>query len=602
MNSLRFFFVLSVVLISSPIHAASEVRLVLGDQPLFLGESFTFYVVVDDSGAVPDPIVPDSPSLTIQKVGGVASEAADGRKRYTVTYEAIPLRPGSAIIPSFSISAGGAVLETDAQTVEIGTPTETDQMELTVSFSEETCYVGQPITVTFTWESKLSLNGIRALDLRIPALSDGSFKQFATLSKIDPSSPKAIGIPLGSERVIAEVAAGDGAERPDRITFQRVVVPAYPGRIDLPAPTVVCAFVAPRDRRFKGSRYPSYFNNDFFDNDLRGEFEKVYCAGKPTSLQVLPLPVEGKPNGFDESGIIGKFQLDAIAEPTVLKAGQPLTLTLFADGHPFPQTIRIPKLAAVSSVPVHFHVPDEQAAAKLVGHGMIAVRSLRPIRPNTPEIPLIRIPYFDPATKSYGEATAGPIAITVTKADAATSFDADFGDGSALKNEVGLNETGIGANTEGVQQLKSVAPVAPLFRRAWWWVLLALPVVVAGIALWWDRVRARIAADPDGHRARLAHRRYTSAISSGVDTETATCDYLADRYRCRRGTHTLAELVGVAEQMEPEVADSLAALADAGSRRLAIDYGNSGVDRATKNELDDAVRRIESCSPSRDLR
>ena len=84
----------------------------------------------------------------------------------------------------------------------------------------------------------------------------------------------------------------------------------------------------------------------------------------------------------------------------------------------------------------------------------------------------------------------------------------------------------------------------------------------------------------------------------------ATCCYLADRLRRRRGTDSLAELATLADkQGAPQAA--LKTLQRIGARELTACYGHHAyaTDEADTlpSELDRAVEQIEAAHPSRKL-
>jgi hypothetical protein len=96
----------------------------------------------------------------------------------------------------------------------------------------------------------------------------------------------------------------------------------------LPSATLLCSYSEPRSAKFKGARYPGYFNNDFFDEDVSGEYQRFLIRSSPLTLRVQPLPENGRPADFH--GIIGKFRAEATVDPTSIGVGQPVTLTLRA--------------------------------------------------------------------------------------------------------------------------------------------------------------------------------------------------------------------------------------------------------------------------------
>lgn len=562
----------------------------------FVGQPFDFFIVAENSGAIPDPELPVTPDFMLRVGDGLVSED-EGLRTYTLTGQAIPLRAGEANFPSFNLSSGGLLLATPTHRLKIEEPSESGTMKLEVHLSQDRCYVGEPVTLTFAWTSQSSLHGIRALRVKVPALTDPSLRHHPPLRDIDPASQHAIGVPVNGQRLIARVHSKSDSEG-GRITFQKLLIPSRAGSIDLPPATLICAVTPTREKRFKGSRYPSYFNNDFFDEDLPEAYEKVFCRSQSLRLEVLALPAEGRPENFDAIGSVGAFQLTATAKPRVLEAEQPLTLSLRASGHPFPQTLKIPGAERISSVGLLFHLPESSARTRLEGSELISTHTLRPMREGVKEIPVLRIPYFDPGSKSYGVAEAGPISIEVAPGRKANASEAEFGDGSRLQTSVLSTESGISANYEGPLVLQaSPSHHRPLSSQPLWWLLLTAPPLALGASLFSYRRATRIADDPDGFRARRAYLEFRRSRAAGTCPGDAARSYLADRNRRRRDAHTLTELAGLAShQGAPETA--VKTLYQAGANELTATYRDSEEPPLPAARIDEAINAIESANPS----
>ena len=142
-------------------------------------------------------------------------------------------------------------------------------------------------------------------------------------------------------------------------------------------------------------------------------------AQSPTiSINVLPLPTEGKPEDF--SGMVGSYSFSANFDRTNLKVGEALTLAISIKGDGTPGTITDPKLPDFSefrSVP-----PENSINKKVSGNKVITSKDIKvflyPKKKGTFEIPAITYSWFNPAKKKYETASAGPWTIEVEKGDA----------------------------------------------------------------------------------------------------------------------------------------------------------------------------------------
>ena len=370
----------------------------------------------------------------------------------------------------------------------------------------------------FTWTSRVSLNGVRALDLLLPMLTDSRLKAHLPQKPTDAKDPQSIGLPVGSTRIIARYDELPGDPPQSRIRFRRVLVPHEPGTYYFAPSTLLCSYFEPKDQRFRGARYPSYFNNDFFDHDLKGEFERLLTRSEPLALTVDPLPAAGRPDSFD--GIVGEFSIQAEATPQVLTTGEQVTLTLRATGHPFPQVLELPALASRRALPHSFAIPRERAHPR-IENGIHTIRqSLRPLRANLPAIPPLRFSFFDPETGQYGEAATEAIPLTVSEAAKVTSFDAQLNAGSPLKNRVQPTPPGITHNRTGPQVLDPQTPPGSLARSGKFWIpVLILPPLLCALGIGILSRRRREARDPPppGHAAPTASSFRTSRPTASRD-------------------------------------------------------------------------------------
>jgi hypothetical protein len=138
----------------------------------------------------------------------------------------------------------------------------------------------------------------------------------------------------------------------------------------------------------------------------------------PVTINVLPLPTEGKPDDF--SGMVGNYSFSANFDRTNLKVGEALTLSISISGDGIPGTITDPKLPDFSefrSVP-----PENSIDKKVRGNKVVTTKNVKvflyPKKKGTFEIPAITYSWFNPAKKKYETASAGPWTIEVEKGDA----------------------------------------------------------------------------------------------------------------------------------------------------------------------------------------
>ena len=157
-------------------------------------------------------------------------------------------------------------------------------------------------------------------------------------------------------------------------------------------------------------------------------------------------------------------------------------------------------------------------------------------------IPAIRLPYFDPETKTYALASTRPIPITVKPADTITAFDASITGSAPLRNLVSKNQHGITANITDPAALHSPTNSSYLII----FILLAALPPIAFLAYLILGAPARLrATDPAKARYLAAQKTFTKEISQAStlpETETALRHYLAAKLHLHPTAHTLTEI------------------------------------------------------------
>jgi len=573
-----------------------EVRLPDGD--LYPGQVFVFYLVIEDAQSVSAGEVPESEDFAIRYVDA-ANTVRDGVKTWALTYEAVPVMGGRLQLPALPVTVDGLEFWNAPKMVTVGVPTPSPQLDLKVTLSQKECYVGEAILLRFEWESRLSLNGIRALQIRVPAITEPRMRVHEPLG-LDPKAPGTIGLPVAGRRVIGQFSERHEGETPvSTIVFERILVPREAGTFTVPASTILCSYFKPKEPKFRGSRYPSYFNNDFFDLDTRGEYERLITSSEALSLRVLPLPKEGRPAGF--SGTVGAFSAAATAEPRVVEVLEPMTLKVAISGHAYPQTLDIAPLTGQRALSALFRIPDERALPRIVKGARQITQTIRPIHDGVAAVPALHFDYFDPKTRRYGSATTLPMPITVKAARAATAFEADFSDGTTLKSEVVASGAGLRHNRLGEDLLVS-EPLANS-RGSWlFWLLgLGIPPLLCMVGLHRHSRIEEARLHPERIRSRNAYRHFRAAwpnLSKRDECRRAVETYLCDRLGLARCAAAPDELIASA-QMHGAPAAQLGALGDF---LESSDWVRFGLDSSTdeeplssedRNQLFESVERLE---------
>ena len=161
--------------------------------------------------------------------------------------------------------------------------------------------------------------------------------------------------------------------------------------------------------------------DDFFSGfpDLPGfgrvERQPLDLPVEPVEITVRPLPAEGRPASF--SGGVGRFNFDAIVEPTTLAVGEPLTVRMTLEGEGNVDTLPAPSL----NVGPNFRAYEPQLAARESDPAgrrgrRVFEQVLIPRDETAVEIPAVEFSYFDPRAEAYRTIARGPFALTLTPA------------------------------------------------------------------------------------------------------------------------------------------------------------------------------------------
>ncbi|MBK1854328.1 BatD family protein [Verrucomicrobiaceae bacterium 5K15] len=536
--------------------AAPEVSLhsSMSAKTFFVGEEFQFEILVSPADRVDIEEVESTDDLAIQFV---KKEVVKGDAFSTVAlrYRMMPMSAGMVAIPPISVEVGDQVLSTDEEMfIQVKQAQTYPGLEIVREIPDRDFYVGEPFMVDYTWRSPLPLNGFRAVKLNLPLFYDPAFKIRNPFDWIDGDDKAAIGLPVANTRLIGRYNLLNEAERNvHSVSFAKIVIPVKTGEFEWSPSTLLISYVAPPAARNRNARwrtnYPSYFNNNFFAEADGDEYQKYFAASSSQTVRVLPLPDAGKPHDF--AGVVGSCKVTVTATPTVLQAGDPITLTIVVDDYAFPEVLDFPDLSSQPAFTRQFAIPPRQSSGRIVGKRKTYIRTLRPLAQDATSIPAVRIPYFDPQTKSYAVAESAPIPITVKAAEVVTAFDADMTGVGPLKNRLAKNPEGIRANATS---LSAIRPAA-FSPGAWLLLCLFLPPAAFLVFYFATAQRRLMQNDPVRARSMRAMARFSKRLRAleqaapklqpeqGIGRlDDIVRSYFAEKLNLVRHAHTFEEL------------------------------------------------------------
>lgn len=234
----------------------------------------------------------------------------------------------------------------------------------------------------------------------------------------------------------------------------------------------------------------------------------IVVEAEGTDVVVKDLPIEGRPEGF--TGAVGEFRIRALASPTEMSVGDPITLILevtdMGTGAPIDlANLRPPDLRADPALD-GFRVPETPTTGVTEGRTKVFTETLRPERDDLGEIPGISFSSFDPRTASYVTQRTKPISITVRPSERLDLSSAVLG-GLETPDQIGSELTtidGVIRSNRGVPS--TIGGVRP--PTLGWPILLAVvapPVVFAAATIVRSR-RRHLSLNPHLIRASTARR------------------------------------------------------------------------------------------------
>ena len=576
----------------------------------YVGEEFTFEILVSGANEVKVQAPDDHEGLQVKFLDQIKLPKKSGQKVSTqaVRFRMMPTVVGDVHIPVFVVEADSEELMTGQEDfISVKRPEPYPGLELVRTIPKRDVYVGEPITVDYQWKSPLPLTGFRAVDLKLPLFYDPNFKVRSFYNWIDGDDKAAIGLPVANTRVIGRYGHYEDAGKwINTVNFSKILIPLNAGEFTLQPATFLGSYIEPSGTRRRGAwrtNYPSYFNNNFFDAIDGEKFKKYYTASKTQKLRVLPLPDEGKPDDF--SGLVGKVNVHVSAVPKVVAAGDPITLTVVVEDLEYPEVMELPPLDKQVAFSRQFVIPSKISRGQIEKNKKTFIFTLRPRGQDVSVIPAVRIPYFDPKSKTYGVAESSPIPITVKAAETATAFDAQVSGSGPLRNLLEKNPEGICANFTTLSAGYSGVQT----KLFWMLVALLLPPIGFVVFLKMTSLERLSRRDPVAARALGAMPKFKKSISrlermSGTsDPESVVVQlngvvraYMADRFNLVQYAHTFDELSEVLQKAGIDV--QKVDLEPLRRVYLAVDekdYKKRGTESLDRAGVSSLVKSVKQC-------
>jgi hypothetical protein len=131
------------------------------------------------------------------------------------------------------------------------------------------------------------------------------------------------------------------------------------------------------------------------------------------AVEVRPLPVEGRPAGFDPSSV-GQLELAASVDRAQVKAGEAVTWKLTLRGAGNLRPVKLPRPEHLDGWKVYDPTVKESIVpGEPVRGEKVYTYLLMPERGGALSLPAVELPYFDPQAGAYAVARAPSLPVTV---------------------------------------------------------------------------------------------------------------------------------------------------------------------------------------------
>jgi hypothetical protein len=568
---------------------------------VFMGQVFNLDVLVK---APEKPDIPNTESIegfniTVLDAGKPTNQENTWLYRFALrAKEAGPLTVAALRFGSLRTES----IEINAQKPEI-----TDRMKLDQSLSAQSVYIGEPVLLKTVWDSTYQFGSIKAVDFHFPILNDKRFQILEVYNPNKENQSGATGLPVHGTRVLATRNSYQAEDvQHQSLTFSKILIPKKSGKIAVPPATLLCAADKEQDLKNAKTRrsafqYPAYFDNTFFDQNTTGKnWTRIYTESKPLILNVKPLPTDGRPDLFN--GMVGDFSIEVSAEPTAVKVGEPITLTIRVTAKHFMENIFFPPLRYQPNLVNRFEIPSDRSLPRQEGKSKVFTQTIRPLSTANRDIPAIQLAFFNPESGEYVTAKSKPIPLDVSAADEIGVYG-----GGIYRSRLRTVEDGIRHNYETPNMLKNQRP--PLFgwaHPAWVLIVLLLPpTIIAGLYLTslFGEKKHHIHRTAKAARAykvfrKNAHHIHSHDMKSEIysDLDQVLRAYLGDRLHLTPGALSFRDAVeklvqaGASEETLQEL-KHLFALCEA--YRFTTDYNDKGDAGQIIKEANRVIKAVE---------
>ncbi len=462
-----------------------------------LNQQFILSVEISGEGAnsAPNPVLPpmddfaallgSGSSQNIQLLNGVMSVS----KTINFYFQATAI--GKYTIDPVTVAWNGKTFSTDPVSIEIqqasapsqSTPkqdasaeetgvTESD-LYLKAVVSKNQVYQNEPVVITYKIYTVVNISEVGLV--KTPSTGGFWVEEFPLDRQLQTST---------------EIIGG---KRYTVATIKKMILFPMSSGIKTIDPLAVDCEVSVRQS--SGNLFDNFFNDPFFSQTIQKRIQS-----EPVTVNVLPLPEEGKPADF--SGVVGKFTISSWVDKTNVETNEAVSYQIKIVGEGNIQALPEPDVV----FPADFETYPPKVAEQIDRTGSVVsgnktyefvfvprVAGVQKIKP-------VQFHYFDPTEKKYNTIQTKEIAIQVIRGkDMITAAPSGL-----TKEEVQL----LGQDIRFIKtELSSIRRIGSVFyKQLYFWIIMVFPLFGLSSALIYRRHINKLQEDQAYARERRASR------------------------------------------------------------------------------------------------
>ncbi len=462
-----------------------------------LDDQFQLTITVSgkDSGDAENPRLPRLSGLRV--VGGPSVSTQfqwiNGRtsSSRSYIYTLLPEKEGQFRIDPAEVRVGGTVYRTEPLTVRVtaaSPPRRTQRSPLdpfggadvlpertvpsgedvfiTAELDKASAYPGQQVTLSYHVYTTVGITGLQLQES--PPLTGFWVEDL----QVDPN-------PSGTRKVV------NGREYVEFMVKRQALFPTVAGRLRIPPATFAISVKA---------------TGDFFG--MFAQTQTIYRKTKETSLDVKPLPADGRPETFTNA--VGTFNLSSSIDKAQVATGQAVDLRIRLEGKGNLKMIPdialppMPDFTIFSSKRADDVRPFE---GNQIGGTKTWEYVIVPKAPGQQTIPPLSFSYFDAGRQSYETVRTQPLTVNVVR-----GADAVMSAGLSGLDKQNLTRQGTDINFIKLDAGDLQARRGPAYGSLWFYLLAAFPLAFNVGLYFYQKERSKESMNRVLSRSRKARR------------------------------------------------------------------------------------------------